>query len=176
MATDDKVSVILTSTNTSGAVKQKSFTYISPEATNGQLKAFAQAANALTENTYNGSKKVTQVNLDTADPGGGKQTPTLTLSENSCAFSDLKFSNEASVQFTITTDSDGAIYVKPSQTSNKPVLIGIAADLNTAGTFYASLYKAQSGSIVLSEPQTITIGVAESNTYKAVEVTFTVTA
>ena len=92
MATDDKVSVILTSTNTSGAVKQKSFTYISPDATNSELKAFAQAANALTENTYNGSKKVTQVNLDTATD---KLTPTISLSKTSCSLSDLRDSGTA---------------------------------------------------------------------------------
>lgn len=175
MATDDKVSVILTSTNSSGTVKQKSFTYISPEATNGQLKTFAQAANALTKNTYNGSKKVTQVDLDTADPGGGKQTPTLSLEQSSCSVSDISAKIGMGDVWTtvITTDSDGAFYVK------------LDSSIMYTNAAYVSVYQAAGQTTrfgiraiqgALPGAQTIIIGQAETDNFKAAEVTFTITA
>lgn len=172
MATDDKVSVILTSTDTSGAVKQKSYTYISPEATNGQLKTFAQAANALTKNTYNGSKKVTQVNLDTADPGQQKQDTTLTLSRTSCTIADISSATGGLLLVVITTDSDGALYVK----FDSSLALGNAACVSVFtenGNLYFAIRNIQGA---LPVAQTLIIGQAESDTYKAAEVTFTITA
>ena len=176
MATDDKVSVILTSTNTSGAVKQKSFTYISPDATNGQLKAFAQAANSLTENTYNGSKKVTQVNLDTADPGQQKQETTITLSKTSCTIAELKNSGDTGSVFAqITTNSDGALFVKQSAFTNSQSVASVIYTTSN-GTYVMFFSVADHTGQVQTVPQTVTIYQAESNTYKAASVDFTITA
>ena len=48
--------------------------YISPNATNNEIKTFAQMLNGITNNVYDNTDKVTTVNCDTEDD---KQTPTI---------------------------------------------------------------------------------------------------
>lgn len=178
MATDDKVSIIVTSTDTNGTVKQKSYTYISPDATNGQLKTFAQAANSLTKNTYNGSRKVTQVNLDTADPGGGKQDTTLTLDKTSCTLAEITAASDYMNAFTvtITTNSDGDFYIKQPLSNYLDGMPFTRIFTNGTSTqLVISKYINSTGPQNITAPQTITIYQAESATYKAASVDFTIT-
>lgn len=171
MATDDKVSVIVTSTDTSGAVKQKSFTYISPEATNSELKAFAQAANALTENTYNGSKKVTQVDLDTAT---GKQTPTFTLDKTTDTKANVCAGQNGFVCYTITYtyDGDGQIFVYTDENAGS---LGVAQYRPMNQLNICSIFSPAQTASGITQNAVITFRTTETDTYKAAEATFTIT-
>ena len=170
MATDDKVSVILTSTDANGTAKQKSFTYISPNATNGQLKAFAQAANALTENTYNGSKKVTQVDLDNA--ASDKQTATITLTTASVSLADYKTALQSQDVYEIpfTYDGDATPYAFTSGDARISCSV-----FNNSGNSTVHVTTPAQWINLIDQNTTITIRADETNTYKAAEATFTIT-
>ena len=163
--------VILTSTNTSGQTLQKTLTDINPDASNAQLKTFAQMLNNMTDNTYGKTDRVIKYNCDT-ESGGSKLTPNLSLSTTSASIANLTTSANGSVPYTITTDSDGALSVGFEDVADAAVVTITYAN----GNHYLGVFKrttAASDSIV---PQTVTIYQAETNTYKAASVTFTITA
>jgi len=171
MATDEKVSIIVTSTDGSGTVKQKSFTYISPDATNAQLKTFAQAANALTDNVYNGSKKVTQVDLASATD---KQTPTFTLAKTTDTKANLLASvhslNNQILLYPInySYNGDGVI----SSFCDNSIL---TAGSDTNGVFIAAPVPVSQLQSEITQDITITFTAAETNNFKAASATFTIT-
>ena len=173
--------VIITSTNTNGQTFQKTLTDINPDAGNTELKTFAQMLYAMTDNTYGKTDRVIKINCDTESGGGGKQTPTLTLSNTSCTVSQLKDSGVAAgdqylAGAIITTNSDGALFVKQA---NLPAFQAVATSIITrpddVKVFSAYSVKDTNGQ-TQAVPQTVTIYQAESDTYKAAEVTFTITA
>ena len=160
-------------TTTDGLDASKTISNVNPDATNAQLAQFGQKVTTLTDNTYGKTDRVITINCDT-ESGGGKQTPTLTLTQSSCTFAQLNTSNSAPVEIQLTTDSDGDIYIKYNGASGMaPIAISPTA---TQGTYYVSFYKATySSNDLTAKPQTITFGVMETNTYKAAEVTFSIT-
>lgn len=178
MATDDKVSVIVTSTDGSGTVKQKSFTYISPDATNAQLKTFAQAATALTNNRYDGSKKVTQVDLASATD---KQTPTFSLTyTNGGSTVDLLNNpwniNVRATAAVLTYDGDGEVYLSIVQAPGTNSLTQYCA-INQS-EFNAN-HEAYIGAVFDSantNTYTLKILIPETNTFKGVSAEVTISA
>ena len=171
MATEQ---IKVTSTSPNASTSTKTITYTNPEATNEQLKQLGQKLNAFTDNTYGKTDRVITINCDTESGDDGKQTPTLSLAQSSCSVADISAKIGSDWSTIITTDSDGAFYVKfdsslvaytnaawvsVCQNSGQPVVFSIRAIQNA-----------------LPGAQTIIIGQAETDTYKAAEVTFTITA
>ena len=155
--------LILYATTPDNLVTTKTIEGINPDATNGQLKAFAQAANALTENTYNGSKKVTQVDLDSASQD--KQTPTLTLSPNTLSLANIQASRR---NVTVSYDGDGQ-YGFIFNTIQREVNITNVYENGSMEFFISATNGVTSG----FEVKVIT---TETNTYTAAEATLTITA
>ena len=63
----NKTSIIIKSVDQENKATSRSITDVSKEATNYQLKAFAQALNATSTNTYTGSSRVQTTDLDDAE-------------------------------------------------------------------------------------------------------------
>lgn len=171
MATEQ---IKVTSTSPYASTSTKTITYTNPEASNEQLAALGQKLNALTDNSYVKTDRVITINCDT-ESGGGKQTPTLSLEQSSCSVADInsKIGMGDVWSTVITTNSDGAFYVK------------LDSSIEYSNAAYVSVYQA-AGPVTrfgiraiqgaLPGAQTIIIGQAETDTYKAAEVTFTITA
>ena len=72
--------IVITSTSPQGKVLQKTLTDINPDATNAQLATFGTMLNALTDNQYGRTVKITKVHCD-AEAGGGdtRAVPTWEL-------------------------------------------------------------------------------------------------
>ncbi len=159
-----KESVIITATK-SGKTIQKSLTDMNPEATNAQLATFGTMLNALTTNTYQKTDRITKVNCDTEPGGGTKPTPTITLNPSTIALSGIS-ENDRTLVSTSTT-SDGQIYVRPMNPDvNSNV---VYAAMNGTSIALRKLTGA-------SGARTFYVGVTETDSYKGVEVEFTVTA
>ena len=69
----DKTSLIIKSVDQNNKATSRSVTEVSKTATAQQLKAFAQALNATSDNTYQSSSRVQTTDLDNAQP----ETPKL---------------------------------------------------------------------------------------------------
>ena len=69
----DKTSLIIKSVDQNNKATSRSVTDVSKTATAQQLKAFAQALNATSDNTYQSSSRVQTTDLDNAQP----ETPKL---------------------------------------------------------------------------------------------------
>lgn len=168
--------LIISTTTPDGLDASKTISNINPEASNEKLAELGQKLNAFTDNTYGKTDRVIKYNCDTESGGGAKQTPTLSLEKSSCSVADISamIGNGDVWGTTITTNSDGAFYVKPDSSleyTNAAYVTVFHAPAMSATRFGI---RAIQGALPVA--QTITIGVAESNTYKAAEVTFTITA
>lgn len=154
---------------------------VNPAATSSQLVQMGHLLNNLTQNTYGKTDRINTINCDT-EGGGGKLTPTISLSKTSCTLADLRDSGTAATaqyeaMTVITTDSDGEVFVKDN---NLPAYQAVAAVLFTRPNDGAKIlnvycvknYEGQTQAVA----QTVTIYQAESDTYTAAEVTFTITA
>lgn len=74
-----ETSLIVNTTDTSNKKIQKTITYANPNATNANLKLFAQKMTGLTTNTFEGANRVNKQDVDEPDGGGSsKLTPTFT--------------------------------------------------------------------------------------------------
>lgn len=172
-ATSEKVSIILTSTNPSGTVKQKSFTDISPDASNAELLAFSRAVNQLTDSVYGRTDKVTKIHVD-SDPSGGKQTATITLNSSSVSLAALKTALKSSNRL----QSVGFAYdgdAQPYAVSYHDFL-GCGLCKGSAGNFSFNLFSGSDGFVDQIAAGTVTIRADETDNFKAAEAVFTVTA
>ena len=164
--------LIISTTTPDGLDASKTISNINPEASNEKLAALGQKLTAFTDNAYDRTDRVIKINCDTEGGGGAKQTPTLTLSKTSCTTAEISSAAAGLFLVTITTDSDGALYVK----FDSSLALGDAACVSVLtenGNTYFLIRHIQDS---LPAAQTIIIGQAESETYKAAEVTFTITA
>jgi len=59
-----KVSIQISSQDTSGKKQTDKISYVNPEATDAHLKEFAQKLIALTSDTYIGTTKITEESID----------------------------------------------------------------------------------------------------------------
>ena len=106
-------SAIVTTRDSEGNTKQKSFTDINPDATSTQIKNFTQAMIGLTNNTYLATTRVDKINCDTEDSGDSRPTATLTVTPLVTTKTGLNnFINMVRVA-NISYDGDGDIYVVP---------------------------------------------------------------
>ena len=163
--------LIFSATTPDGLDASKTISNFNPDASNAQLAQLGQKLIAFTDNTYGKTDRVIKYNCDT-ESGGSKLTPNLSLSTTSASIANLTTSANGSVPYTITTDSDGALSVGFEDVADAAVVTITYAN----GNHYLGVFKrttAASDSIV---PQTVTIYQAETNTYKAASVTFTITA
>ena len=102
-----KTSAIITYTDANGKAMQKTLTDINPEATNTEIKTFAQKMVGMTDNVYVQTDRVDKINCDTeASPVDTRPTPTLTVSNanfscalNSIANTSLSYSGDGTIIF-----------------------------------------------------------------------------
>lgn len=149
---------------------------VNPEATNAQLAQLGTKFNALTTNTYEESNRVTTVNVDTEPGGGTKQTPTLTLNRSSWPLDDVVgdiAANGTCNLANVTTNSDGHLYARnPTIGAMANQFAPYIALKEGKNTFRVTN---MSNETSISTTQTLIVGVTETDSYKGVEVEFTIT-
>lgn len=163
-----KTDLKLYATDTQGKSTTSSITYINPEATNSELLRLGRMINNLTTNTYSKTDRINTVNCDT-EAGGGSITPTLTVNPASVSLADLKSALSVGNMLyavNVTYDGDAAPYGISYSTE-----LGCSAYNN--GTIQLFSGSATIANIITAG--TVTIRADATDTYKAVEATFTVT-
>ena len=129
--------------------------YISPNATNNEIKTFAQMLNGITNNVYDNTDKVTTVNCDTEDD---KTTPTINTSmtiPSGAKNSDLEISANYTGNTKVYTYNNTRIKFYFDQSTNK------------YNVFVPNDISARNYTIDLYAP--------ESTLYNAMETTVTIT-
>ena len=161
-----KTSLILTSTEqTTGKTLQKTITDVNPDASSEALLGFAQRLNALTTNVYGKTDRVDKLNVDT-ETSANLLTPTFTMTKTS--YSLTTDASGDHILMGLTYNGDGALYVE-----------GFYSSAGLKAFNYAS--SAEGGTIAFSKTtltagQTLKIGYAQGDTYKAtdkIEITIT---
>lgn len=166
-----KTSLIITSTDQFGKGLQKTVTDVNPDATSAQLVTFATKLNALTTNSYVRTDRVDKTNCDTE--ASGKQTPTFTLDKYTASASSIQNGN---AYFKITYSGDGQIYFGDINVDAQGLATG--CDYNFSPFSYSDPTLSfwllpHSGSTVV--PFTFKLMATETATYKAAEITVTIT-
>ncbi len=178
-----KTSAIITYTDANGKAMQKTLTDINPDASSAEIKTFAQKMVGMTDNVYVQTDRVDKINCDTEASKPVKADPTLTLSANTLNCSSLTDASWQKVA-QITTNSDSTIYVRFSSYIapvkeygvNSLLKAGIGHDDQTNEGTFLYLHNKWNNWDIMSWPQTIYVGVAETDNFKAKEVPFTITA
>ena len=139
-------SIIIKSTDTNNKVNQKTITFINPEASNADLKTFAQGLNALTTNSYNETVRIEKINVDTEDDRitPAKTEPTLSIGELTYSLSG--FDGYTGFEAVITYNGDGQLSAVADKMttiyqSGNEMRLFIKASSNAetcAGTLHAS--------------------------------------
>ena len=158
-----EVSAILYSTK-NDKKQAKSITNISPTATPAQIKAFTQAANALTTRSYVETVRVEKLVCDTEPEPSTKPTPTLTLESSSATKAEISAAmagSEGLYENSITYDGDGVLSVATSDAD-------IVATVDQDFLYVAFIGEGATG--------TVTLYASEGAQYAATSVTFTITA
>lgn len=168
-----KTDIKLYSTEPSGKATTATISDVNPDATNEQLKTLGQMLNAFTRNRYDKTNRINTIQCDTEE-GGGSQTATITLSPASVDLTTLKAALTSSSRLyplTATYDGDGQLYAFVS--GNMKYLGVSAPDTNNEFRLLSASDDAVS---LLVAPITIKVRADATDTYKAAEATFTVTA
>ena len=141
----------------------KSITNVSPTATPIQIKAFAQAANALTNRTYVETVRVEKLVCDTEPEPSGKLIPTLTLDPITATMSDISDSMGRSEGYEVQYEynGDGILSVATSHAD-------IVASFDANFMYVAFIGSGSTG--------TVTLYASEGVQYAATSATFTITA
>lgn len=159
MKTDLKIT-----TSGDGTKSTTTISDVNPEVSNQTLAQFATRLNALTNQTYEHSNRVITSNVDTETYPPTAQEPTLSLAQSSINSADIKSNTNLG---TITTNSDGKLYVRTNSTSS----IGFVP---TIIILDKTLYIQPSSNQATN--QTYYIGVTATENYAGKEVQFTVNA
>lgn len=159
-----KTSAIVTYTDNAGKTCQKALSDINPDASNAEIKTFAEKLIGLTDNTYVTTDRVDKVNCDTeADT---RQTPTLTISPNSAPVSTAN-NFDSSDEIIVTYDGDGELYI--ANFSDYP------GDKQFFMLYNKRLYVRGAGTSGQTNPCVVTIAATGTKNYKPATTTFTVT-
>lgn len=150
--------------STNAKAKTTTISNVNPEASDQTLLTFAQKISSLSSNVYEETNKIVTTNLDTESEN--LLTPTFTMTKTS--YSLTTDASGDNILMGLTYNGDGAPYVEGFYIS------GIFKAFN-----YAS--GAEGGTIIFSKTaltagQTLKIGYAQGDTYKAtdkIEVTIT---
>lgn len=168
-----KTSAIVTYTDQDGKTCQKALSDINPEASNAEIKTFAQKLLGLTDNTYVSTDRVDKVNCDT-EASDGKLTPNFSLSATSGNLS----SSSPNFSSVVTYDGDGTICFGNFTVNGAPLgarsllcgCISVGDDKVIAIVFSGSFGNTYSGTY------TVDVFFTETATYKATApVTITIT-
>lgn len=175
-----KTDIKLYSTEPSGKATTSTISDVNPDATNDELKVLGQMLNSFTRNRYDKTNRINTIQCDT-EPGGGSQTATITLSSTSVDLTTLKNTLKTSADrlfaFTATYDGDGQLYAFVLPTTGDTNYLGVTAPTNNSGTYTFRLTSSNNTAIdLLVAPITIKIKADATDTYKAAEATFTITA
>lgn len=168
-----KTSLIITST-ADGKTQQKAISDVNPAVSSSKLAQFATQLVGLTTNTYQKTDRLHKLNCDTEVYAGDLREPTLELSATSVKKSDLPTGdNSPRVIAVITTDSDGAIYLRPNNIvenggDHNPLLTLASKDGKT------QLCANRAGMVSMIHTQTFYVGVLPTATYSSKEVAFEV--
>lgn len=180
-----KTSIIIKSTDENGKATSRSVTDVSSKATNAQLQAFAEALNDTSINTYQSSSKVQTTDLDGAtdkaartvllkqqgEQGAGHYTTiTSAIHPNTLgAFSTE--SNEQTFLFDYTGDSADTYLILDKDFPFEVLITPPYVDGSNVMTIALA---DDSSTVNASVTSYATIGVAETDNYKAGEFVVTI--
>ena len=183
----NKTSIIIKSIGQDNKSTSRSITDVSKTATNQQLKAFAQALNATSTNTYQGSSRVQTTDLDdttekTARTGyildaGNSTTLTTAVNVNTLGAYDYDNANQL-FGFNFTGDN-APIHVITG--SDFPTAIMLTAPSSPpqqqqpAGCQHPFTIALFSASDTVSGEHTATLSVEETSEYQALDIIVTIT-
>ena len=164
-----KTSIIINSTSNQGKSLQKTLTDVNPEATNEELATFGQRLTAITTNVYGNTTRIDKINCD-AETTVVKPTPTFSVDITSVATSWLTESDFLNV--IVTYSGDGILFFKDFSV-DEPGIAVMKKDSGSNKSF--SIYGSKKlGTTTV--PCTFKVGFTETDNYKAVETTITITA
>ena len=168
-------SAIITMVDDSMNHVQKTLTDLNPEATNAQIKTFAQKLTAITGNTYESTYRINRINCDTeADSSKTAATITITAELNGVT-SDVtngtlagsgfnSMSMDGGVTVTVTASSGARVFISDNISSGRG-----AFGINNGGVYWGGLVGSVPGATVL------TFYAPETDTYTAATATLTIT-
>ena len=168
----DKTSLIIKSVDDNNKATSRSITDVSKTATKQQLKAFAQAINSTSTNTYQSSSRVQTTDLDTTEPT--KQSRNIRIVDGDLHTVQPAFSNaNAGQYFNVQYDGTGLPYVKYGN--------GTWFDAQTAAESVSTSGGSYNWFIMFAESEpiknscTIVVGVDEDATFASAELEITLT-
>ena len=170
----DRVDVKLKAKDQNNETTTTTISYVNPEASNSDMKQFAQKLNALTRNTYSESDKIETTNLDLA-PDSGQQTPIFELSVTSKPLDDVKSNYTSAISCAsvanVTYNGDGIPYAYVTNpTASNEQYMGVA--ITREGSVWNL---AVFGSVNHLIAKIIHVRVDATENYKAAEAIFTIT-
>lgn len=174
-----KTDIKLYSTEPSGKATTATISDVNPDATNDELKTLGQMLNSFTRNRYDKTNRINTIQCDT-EPGGGSQTATITLATPSATLADVKTAfktGERTYRISnITYDGDGQLYAYAL--TGHYVGVSLAFFDSSTNTYTIPLYTSSIDPLVeeMTAPTIIKIRADATDTYKAAEATFTITA
>ena len=162
--------IVITSTSPQGKVLQKTLTDINPDATNAQLATFGTMLNALTDNTYGKTTKITKVHCD-AEAGGGDTRPVPTLEVYDMNKTNLMTEGScqagSQVMAFVKYTGDGQLFTDSPQ-PNCYINFATALQDNYIGTMFNVANNLGGDDVVF------TIKTTATDNYQAAEIQFTV--
>lgn len=168
----NKTSIIIKSVDDNNKETSRSITDVSKTATNQQLKAFAQAINATSTNTYLSSSRVQTTDLDTTEPT--KQSRNIRIVNDSEQTVQASFSDaNAGQYFSVRYDGTGLPYVKYGQGTWFDAQTSAESVSTSGGSYNWFIMFANSEPIKASS--TIKVCVDEDATFAGAELEITLT-
>ena len=165
----DKTSIIIKSVDSENKATSRSITDVSKTATNQQLKAFAQALNATSENTYQSSSRVQTTDLDSAQTKS-QRNMYLAKGDTSLAVASLNADENEWELFTVKYEGDGAAcFIFPGAVGVENNICGIFT-----GNMFTPVAPGEGMSPVTGGVCEVTVRVDENSTYEAGELVVTI--
>lgn len=166
----------LYSTDALGNTNTTTINYANPEADNADCLEFTQMLNQFTINTYGKTEKIVTTELDNEPE---KQTPTLAIQYSGNPITTFQLSSfdtqsrlKISPAFIVAYNGDGEFFI-PDTNRNPANFYTSYENSTTEGK--RLIFITYTDGATLTTPFTINIGFTETDNYKAVTTTLTIT-
>lgn len=152
----------------SGKTVTTSLANVNPEASDSDKLQTAIAMNALTSNLYSSTDLIKTINLDT-ETEAGKQTPTLTVALDTLSISTHLNNDGSTYRTALTYNGDGELFFGGWSVEAPGFFVTKSL---YEGATYLKFARVQDTPV----PCTFKVLATETATYKAAEITVTITA
>lgn len=177
----DKTSLIIKSVDTENKATSRSITDVSKTATNLQLKAFAQALNATSTNTYQSSSRVQTTDLDSAQ---AKLPRNLALwksddgGDNYQTIQPAMSNADVDKWFDVRYDGNDPCYIDFGSTADQFTATFFGGETTEGGQYSGVSWTTDKGKPFETQNPvnfTVKVYVPETTNYESAEMTITLT-